>query len=112
MLSSRARVSGWVGTDAETDRVDTKKFKSALAQTLDAIEASASWLERDQKDVEEVSRAGGLVLTLRSGSRRRSTCKQTSDFEMHPNSVVLRDRQCCCFCRSSAMWSGQAKLKD
>ena len=36
---------------------DTKKFKSALAQTLDAIEASASWLERDQKDVEEVSTA-------------------------------------------------------
>jgi hypothetical protein len=54
-FEGKGELSSVVG--GELMAADTKKFKSALAQTLDAIEASASWLERDQKDVEEVSTA-------------------------------------------------------
>jgi hypothetical protein len=35
--------------------VDTRKFALAASQTYEAIEASANWLNRDQKDVEQVS---------------------------------------------------------
>lgn len=34
---------------------DTRKFALAASQTYEAIEASANWLNRDQKDVEQVS---------------------------------------------------------
>jgi hypothetical protein len=35
--------------------VDTRKFALAASQTYEAIEASANWLNRDQKDVEQAS---------------------------------------------------------
>jgi len=35
--------------------IDTRKFTLAVSQTYEAIEASANWLDRDQKDVEQVS---------------------------------------------------------
>jgi aminopeptidase 2 len=34
---------------------ETEKYKLSLAQTRDAVMASASWLKRDQQDVEKVS---------------------------------------------------------
>jgi hypothetical protein len=34
---------------------DTRKFTLAVSQTYEAIEASANWVNRDQKDVEQVS---------------------------------------------------------
>lgn len=34
---------------------DTRKFKLAVAQTCDSIQAAADWIERDSKDVENVS---------------------------------------------------------
>jgi len=34
---------------------DTRKFALAASQTYEAIEASANWLNRDRKDVEQVS---------------------------------------------------------
>ncbi|KAJ9123415.1 hypothetical protein QFC22_001617 [Naganishia vaughanmartiniae] len=34
----------------------TEKYKLALAQTKDTIQASIGWLERDREDVETVSR--------------------------------------------------------
>ena len=33
---------------------DTRKFTLAVSQTCEAIEAAANWLDRDQKDVEQV----------------------------------------------------------
>ena len=35
--------------------IDTRKFTLAVSQTYEAIDASANWLDRDQKDVEQVS---------------------------------------------------------
>lgn len=35
--------------------IDTRKFTLAVSQTYEAIEASANWVNRDQKDVEQVS---------------------------------------------------------
>lgn len=37
---------------------DIRKFKLAVAQTCDSIQAAADWIERDSKDVEKVSYCG------------------------------------------------------
>jgi len=43
--------------------IDTRKFALAASQTYEAIEASANWLNRDQKDVEQVSWWSRCVVT-------------------------------------------------
>jgi hypothetical protein len=44
---------------------DTRKYTLAASQTYEAIEASANWLNRDQKDVEQVSSSDLLPLDLK-----------------------------------------------
>jgi hypothetical protein len=66
--------------------LDVSKFKLVVSQAYDSIQASADWLSRDKKDVEQVSAAMSppmvvFMADLHSGSRRTSTfeCRRGSD---------------------------------